>query len=114
MSLPIVNALMFAVGKLWTIYNGVGDTMKTIKSWRSKMIPFLGNRIQNAREVRGLIPSKAAEKVGVTRSTWSLYESENRSPSLDTLKVIAETLNVSADYLLGLKEKMTNLNGEEI
>ncbi|MED4409035.1 helix-turn-helix domain-containing protein [Bacillus licheniformis] len=77
------------------------------------MIPFLGNRIQNAREARRLLPSQIAEKVGVTRSTWSLYESENRTPSLDTFKRIAETLNVSADYLLGLKEEMTSIKEEE-
>lgn len=89
--------------------------MNTTNRGGAKMIPFLGNRIQNAREARGwLVPSKLAEKVGVTKSTWSLYESENRTPSLETFKVIAETLNVSADYLLGLKEKMTDINGEEI
>ncbi|KAF1342940.1 helix-turn-helix transcriptional regulator [Bacillus subtilis] len=77
------------------------------------MIPFLGNRIQNAREARGLKPSQVADKVKVTRSTYSLYESENRTPSLETFIRIAETLNVSADYLLGLKEEMTSLNEEE-
>jgi transcriptional regulator with XRE-family HTH domain len=87
--------------------------MKTTKLGGPKMIPFLGNRIQNAREARGLLPSQIAEKVGVTRGTWSLYESENRTPSLDTFTRIAETLNVSADYLLGLKEEMTNLKEEE-
>ncbi|MGG3915992.1 helix-turn-helix domain-containing protein [Rossellomorea vietnamensis] len=76
------------------------------------MIPFLGNRIQNARETRGLRPSDIAKKVGVTKGTWSLYESENRVPSLDTFKRIAETLNVSADYLLGLKEELTSLKKE--
>lgn len=87
--------------------------MKTTNLRGVKMIPFLGNRIQNAREARKLKPSEAADQIGVTRSTYSLYESENRTPSLDTFTRIAEVLNVSADYLLGLKEEMTNLNEEE-
>ncbi|WP_017795734.1 helix-turn-helix domain-containing protein [Oceanobacillus kimchii] len=77
------------------------------------MIPFLGNRIQNARETRGLSSSNIAKKVGVTKSTWSLYESENRVPSLETFKRISETLNVSADYLLGFEDNLKSLKEEK-
>jgi transcriptional regulator with XRE-family HTH domain len=104
---------LFAISKLRTIYFIAGAIMKTINFGGEQMIPFLGNRIQNARETRGFRASEIANKVGVTKGTWSLYESENRVPSLDTFKRIAESLNVSADYLLGLKEELTNLNNEE-
>ena len=38
------------------------------------------------------------------RSTVSRYLSGNRSPKIEELVKIAETLKCSADYLLGLKE----------
>ncbi|GAA3899785.1 hypothetical protein GCM10022628_25510 [Anoxybacillus suryakundensis] len=70
------------------------------------MVEYLGTRIQNARERKGLSASEAAKLVGVSKSTWSLYESDKRTPSVDTLKIIAEKLNVSMDYLVGLKREI--------
>ncbi|CUA79422.1 helix-turn-helix domain-containing protein [Anoxybacillus suryakundensis] len=71
-----------------------------------KVVEYLGTRIQNARERKGLSASEAAKLVGVSKSTWSLYESDKRTPSVDTLKIIAEKLNVSMDYLVGLKREI--------
>ena len=70
------------------------------------MNEFLGTRIQNAREHRGLSQKEAANRVGVQKSTWSLYESDSRRPSVDTLAVIARELEVSTDYLVGLTDEM--------
>ena len=41
----------------------------------------------------------------VRKSTYSLYESGNREPNVQTIKKIADLLNVSADDLLGLNEE---------
>ncbi|OCA86018.1 transcriptional regulator [Bacillus sp. FJAT-27225] len=68
------------------------------------MIEFLGDRIQNARELRNLSAKEASKLCNVSKSSWSLYESNKRTPSLDVLKHIAKKLNVSADYLLGLSD----------
>ena len=46
-----------------------------------------------------------AESIGVAKSTYSLYESGNREPNVQTIKKIADVLNVSADELLGLNEE---------
>jgi len=70
------------------------------------VVEYLGTRIQNAREKKGLSASQAAKLIGVSKSTWSLYESDKRTPSVETLKVIAEKLDVSMDYLVGLKKEM--------
>lgn len=67
---------------------------------------FLGDRIQNARELKGLNSKQASKLCNVDKSTWSLYESSNRVPSVEVLKLIAEKLEVSADYLLGLKDEI--------
>lgn len=45
-----------------------------------------------------------AKSIGMTESTVSRYLSGNRSPKIEELVKIAETLECSADYLLGLKE----------
>jgi len=71
------------------------------------LLQFLGDRIQNAREHKGMSSKEAANLCNVTKSTWSLYESNDRKPSIDNLKIISEKLDISADYLLGLKKDMS-------
>ncbi|MGR5962265.1 helix-turn-helix domain-containing protein [Bacillus paranthracis] len=66
---------------------------------------FLGTRIQNAREMKNLTSKEATQLIGVSASTWSLYENNKRTPSVDTLKLIAQKLEVSMDYLAGLKNE---------
>ncbi|WP_337050738.1 helix-turn-helix domain-containing protein [Priestia megaterium] len=70
------------------------------------MVDFLGDRIQNARELKKLNSKQASALCNVTPATWSLYESNKRIPSTQMLKHIAEKLEVSADYLLGLKDEL--------
>jgi len=64
-------------------------------------------RLQNIREVRNLTSKQAAKMCNVHPSTWSLYESGKRSPSLNVFIRICKTLEVSADKLLSL-----NIEGE--
>ena len=56
--------------------------------------------LKASREKRGM-----TQKEVVAKSTYSLYESGNREPSVQTIKKIADTLNVSADDLLGLNNE---------
>ena len=58
-----------------------------------------------AREKKNMTQKEVAESIGVAKSTYSLYESGNREPNVQTIKKIADTLNVSADDLLGLNEQ---------
>lgn len=58
-----------------------------------------------ARERKGLSQKDIAEGIGVAKSTYSLYESGNREPNVQTIKKIADMLNVSADELLGLEDE---------
>ena len=58
--------------------------------------------LKAAREKRGMTQKEVADIIGVAKSTYSLYESGNREPNVQTIKKIADTLNVSADDLLGL------------
>lgn len=58
-----------------------------------------------ARERKGISQKDIAENIGVAKSTYSLYESGNREPNVQTIKKIADFLSVSADELLGLDEE---------
>lgn len=64
---------------------------------------YFNENLKEARERRGMTQKEVADIIGVAKSTYSLYESGNREPNDQTIKKIADTLNVSADDLLGLK-----------
>lgn len=63
------------------------------------------DNLKEARLKRNLSQKEVADQIGVAKSTYSLYESGNREPSVQTIKKIADVLNVSADELLGLNEQ---------
>ncbi len=65
--------------------------------------------LKNARERRGMSQKDVAEEIGVAKSTYSLYESGNREPNVQTIKKIADVLNVSADDLLGLNDESVTI-----
>ena len=62
------------------------------------------------RETRGksLSQAKAAELIGVTKSSLSLYECGDNIPDAKTIRKMAEVYGVSADYLLGLSDAKTD------
>ena len=63
------------------------------------------DNLKEARLKSGLSQKDVAENIGVAKSTYSLYESGNREPNVNTIKKISDYLNVSADKLLGLDDK---------
>lgn len=52
---------------------------------------------------KGIEPcsQSAAEMFNVTRATISQWNSRNKAPKGETVRIIADALEVSADYLLG-------------
>ncbi|RHS65916.1 XRE family transcriptional regulator [Clostridium sp. AM45-5] len=65
--------------------------------------------LKAARERKNMTQKEVADNIGVAKSTYSLYESGNREPNVQTIKKIADTLNVSADDLLGLSPEPTTI-----
>ena len=61
-------------------------------------------RLRETRAQMELSQSQLATMLGVSQNTVSNWERGNRSPDFDMLMKIAETLDVSTDYLLGLKD----------
>lgn len=69
-----------------------------------------GDKIREIREKRGLSQKELAVKIGVAKSTYSLYESGKREPDVEKIKKIAKVLEVSGDDLLDIDVSYNNFN----
>lgn len=61
----------------------------------------VGIRLKKLREENELKQESLAAKLGINRSTISMYERDQRTPSPDVLKKYADIFDVSLDYILG-------------
>lgn len=68
------------------------------------MVDF-GNVLKTLRLRESMTQAQLAQKLGLTKSVISAYETGLRLPSYDILIHIAKIFNVSTDYLLGLENK---------
>ena len=67
----------------------------------------LGTRIRKAREHYGMSQAELARRIKVSKNSMNMIESgKTPDPSALKVKAIADTLRVSADYLLGRKDTM--------
>ena len=60
-----------------------------------------GQRLKTVREEKGLKREDVAKKIGTSAAIIGRYERNERTPSVDIAKNIAEALEVSLDYLVG-------------
>ena len=67
----------------------------------------LGMRIKLARTRRGLNQAALARAIGISKNSMNLIERDLTNPAFLWVQKIAETLNVSLDYLGGRKEQDT-------
>ena len=65
------------------------------------MIKGLPQKIKSYRVQLGLSQKQVAEKLGVSPSIVSGYETGERTPSTEILLSLAYLFNTSTDYLLG-------------
>lgn len=84
------------------------------------------NRLKIARETQGMTQAEAAKKLDISLATYRKYEqaSGNRTDTAHYIATLAKTFNVSADYLVGIKNtphpeydeviKTTGLNDKSI
>lgn len=62
---------------------------------------MLGVRLRELREERKLLQIDLANILGVSRTTYTQYETGKSEPSFETVSMLADYFNVSVDYLLG-------------
>lgn len=65
----------------------------------------IGRRIERLREELGIKQWELADALHIGRSTLSGYETNRRSPDLNTLCQMADYFDVTTDYLLGRTDK---------
>ena len=64
----------------------------------------LGETIKNARIEKNLTQPQLAQLVGVSAGMISIWENNINEPKASYIKALAEVLDISTDYLLGLKD----------
>ncbi len=58
-------------------------------------------RFKELRKSAGFTQDELANKLGIVKSTVSMYETGKRQPDFEKLEEIADLFNVNMDYLLG-------------
>ena len=64
-----------------------------------------GNTLKTLRLHEEMTQAQLSQKLGLTKSVISAYETGLRLPSYDVLIHIAQIFKVSTDYLLGVEQK---------
>ena len=64
----------------------------------------IGEKIKEIRKLNTLSQTKLGEMLGTTQDTVSLWELNKSYPDIEMLFKICSLFNISADYMLGLKE----------
>ena len=81
------------------------------------MVEF-GKTLKNLRLQNCLTQAQLANRLGVTKSVISAYETGLRMPSYDILISISRIFKVTTDYLLGVERKqsvdLSGLTDDEI
>ncbi|HHT7238218.1 MULTISPECIES: helix-turn-helix domain-containing protein [Bacillus cereus group] len=62
-------------------------------------------RLKQIRLEHKLTQEQLGEKINVTKVSVSGYENGNRTPDTDTLQKLADSFDISVDYLLGRTNK---------
>ncbi len=79
-----------------------------------RVISGIGNRIKRCRLALGMSKAKLASKAGLSRPAITYYENRNVTPTLQSLRKLADALGVSVDYLVGLENDPKRPGGLKI
>ena len=66
---------------------------------------IIAKRLKRSREKKKFTQIDVYSKTGINNKTLSGYENNVSSPDLETLKILADLYEVTADYLLGGNEE---------
>ena len=74
---------------------------------------MLYQRIRELREKKGVLQAEVSKHLNVTRESYSMYETGKRQMNYETLCLLADYFEVSADYLLGRQESVPSFLNED-
>lgn len=63
-----------------------------------------GERLKCARKSKGLTQIQIAEQLGITQKSYQRMETGNHDLKMSTICKLCKTLEISADWLLGIGE----------
>lgn len=66
-----------------------------------------GQRLRFVRELREMDQAEVARAMGVDPAVISHMEAGRRTPGASSLRALCKALTVSADYMLGLSERVS-------
>ncbi len=69
---------------------------------------MFNKRLREMRMKRGFTQQFLADALGIALRSYQCYETGTRTPCYELLVLIADTLDVSLDYLLGRDEFMNS------
>lgn len=69
---------------------------------------FKGLRLE-----RGLTQEELAKRLGITKSTVSMYERGQRTPAFEIAETITDFFGVDLKYLMGTTDKIERISGDE-
>ena len=75
---------------------------------------MLHERLKELRKSNGLTQEELAEILNVRKQTICGYERGIREPTIGKLIAIADSFNVSCDYLLGRKSSISVMQAENV
>ena len=64
----------------------------------------INKRIRELRKLNNLTQTQLAKKLQTTQDTISLWELGKSYPDIESIILLCQLFDISADYLLGLKE----------
>lgn len=64
----------------------------------------IGQMIKKMRTEKGINQTTLAKKLGIARSTLSLYESDKRIPTEENKYALCDFFNVDMSYLYGMSD----------
>ena len=67
---------------------------------------MFNKRLREMRMKRNFTQQRLADTIGVALRSYQCYETGTRTPNYDLLILIADTLDVSLDYLMGRDDFM--------
>ena len=73
---------------------------------------IFATRLREAREHRGWNQAQLAQRAELQPSAIAHFESSRRKPSFDNVRRLAKALEVSADFLMGVKSAVAFRNEE--
>lgn len=68
---------------------------------------IISERIKIARENIGITKAEASRRLNLSKIGYCRYEYGERTPSIQTLEVIARCFSTSVDYLTGKSDSIT-------